>query len=213
MPFKIALLAATNLELEGLQPLPEIFAPTTHGAGMISSLYNISMYLEQQRPKAVLQVGIAGAYPNTGLEVGDIVQITSESVYPYGIEEADGGLTPLWEKEFFSDVNFSSGTLSNSLTLPNIPQVAGITTFTTTGTNETVTKIAKLFPQASVESMEGFALFYACRAKNIPFLEIRAISNMVERRNPALWNIPLALERLKSYLHQNHEILSKAFGA
>jgi futalosine hydrolase len=44
--------------------------------------------------------------------------------------------------------------------------------------------------------MEGAAFFYICARESIPFVSIRAISNMVERRDRKKWNIPLAVDNL-----------------
>ena len=43
--------------------------------------------------------------------------------------------------------------------------------------------------------MEGAAAAHLCLRYDLPFLELRAISNRVEDRNRDAWNIPLALER------------------
>ena len=48
--------------------------------------------------------------------------------------------------------------------------------------------------------MEGTAFFYACLLEQIPFLEIRAISNRVEARNRANWDIPLVIAHLNEVL-------------
>ena len=53
-----------------------------------------------------------------------------------------------------------------------------------------------------IESMEGAAFFYACKIARIPCLQIRSISNYVERRNKASWDILLAIKTL------NNEILN-----
>ncbi|MBT5829851.1 MAG: futalosine hydrolase, partial [Candidatus Latescibacteria bacterium] len=48
---------------------------------------------------------------------------------------------------------------------------------------------------AICENMEGAAAAQLCLLYNVPFLELRAISNQVEDRNRDAWDIPLALER------------------
>ena len=48
--------------------------------------------------------------------------------------------------------------------------------------------------------MEGAAFFYACLMMQVPFLEIRSISNHVEPRNRAAWDIPLAIGQLNEVL-------------
>ena len=47
-----------------------------------------------------------------------------------------------------------------------------------------------------IESMEGAAFFYVCMMEKIPCVQLRAISNYVERRNKNNWNIPLSLKNL-----------------
>jgi futalosine hydrolase len=44
--------------------------------------------------------------------------------------------------------------------------------------------------------MEGAAVFYVCLKQGIKCIQIRSISNYVERRNRDAWNIPLALNNL-----------------
>jgi futalosine hydrolase len=48
--------------------------------------------------------------------------------------------------------------------------------------------------------MEGATFFYLCSREKIPFLALRAISNMVERRNKNNWDIDLALNNLSEKL-------------
>ena len=44
--------------------------------------------------------------------------------------------------------------------------------------------------------MEGAVVFYVCNWMGVSCFQIRAISNYVEPRDSAKWNIPLALEKL-----------------
>jgi futalosine hydrolase len=44
--------------------------------------------------------------------------------------------------------------------------------------------------------MEGAVVLYVCNWFGVPCFQIRAISNYVESRDSAKWNIPLALEKL-----------------
>ena len=49
---------------------------------------------------------------------------------------------------------------------------------------------------ADFESMEGAAFMYACRVAGVPFAQVRAVSNRVERRNRAGWDLVGAVQRL-----------------
>jgi futalosine hydrolase len=47
--------------------------------------------------------------------------------------------------------------------------------------------------------MEGAAFFYACRKEGVPGLQIRAVSNYVEKRNRDAWQIGLAVKNLNTF--------------
>ena len=49
---------------------------------------------------------------------------------------------------------------------------------------------------ADLESMEGASIFQVCQGVNGPCLQIRSISNKVEKRNKKKWDIPIAINNL-----------------
>ncbi|MEJ0080399.1 MAG: hypothetical protein WDM78_05465 [Puia sp.] len=55
-------------------------------------------------------------------------------------------------------------------------------------------------PSRVVESMEGAALHYVCLMEKVPFLQIRAISNITSDRDKNRWKLKEALKSL-------HEVL------
>jgi futalosine hydrolase len=48
--------------------------------------------------------------------------------------------------------------------------------------------------------MEGAGLHYTCRMLQIPFLQLRGISNLVGERNKENWKISLAIEQVNQSL-------------
>ena len=44
--------------------------------------------------------------------------------------------------------------------------------------------------------MEGAGFMYACLIQAVPFAQVRAVSNMVERRNRSAWKIDEAIASL-----------------
>ena len=48
--------------------------------------------------------------------------------------------------------------------------------------------------------MEGAALHYVCLHQNIPFIQLRAISNYVGERDKTKWKIDLAISNLHNEL-------------
>jgi futalosine hydrolase len=73
--------------------------------------------------------------------------------------------------------------------------VDGITVSTVHGREPSIAGVTERFaPQ--VESMEGAAFMYACLVHGQQFAQIRAVSNVVERRNRAAWKLSEAIESL-----------------
>ena len=44
--------------------------------------------------------------------------------------------------------------------------------------------------------MEGAAFMHACLISNVPFAQVRAVSNVVEKRNREAWNLGEAFGNL-----------------
>ena len=51
-----------------------------------------------------------------------------------------------------------------------------------------------------IESMEGAALHYVCVMENIPFIQIRSVSNFAGERNKENWKIMDAIKQLNTLL-------------
>jgi futalosine hydrolase len=50
--------------------------------------------------------------------------------------------------------------------------------------------------------MEGAALHYVARESNIPFIQIRAISNYIGERDKSKWQMKIAIDHLNQTLLQ-----------
>lgn len=70
-----------------------------------------------------------------------------------------------------------------------------VTVSTTTGTAERAAHLAATH-QPAAEAMEGAGVLAAAQAHGVPFLELRAVSNLVGPRDRAGWDLPGALARL-----------------
>ena len=96
---------------------------------------------------------------------------------------------PFTKGELFSTVGIQN-TAVNAL-----QKVKGITVNKVHGNEASIKKTVALFsPQ--VESMEGAAFLYVCITEKIPCVQIRCVSNYIEKRNREKWNIPLAITNL-----------------
>ena len=76
-----------------------------------------------------------------------------------------------------------------------LQSVKGITVNTVHGNSETISEITQR-ENPEIESMEGASVFKVCEQMNIPCLQIRSISNKIEKRNKKNWNLDLAILNL-----------------
>ena len=51
-----------------------------------------------------------------------------------------------------------------------------------------------------IETMEGASFMYVCLNEGVNFIQLRAISNYIEKRNKQNWNINLAIENINNLL-------------
>lgn len=191
------IVAATQQEIQESIP----FLDANHipylitGVGMTATAYKLGKDLIQYQPDLVINVGIAGAI-DRNLKIGELVQITSDTLSELGAEDGEQFLS-------LDDLGFGKATFQENIRedlIIDLPKVQGITVNTTHGHEDSIYIIRALFPNAATESMEGAAVFYVCEQENINCIQVRSISNYVEKRNRENWNIPLAINNLNDWL-------------
>ena len=101
-----------------------------------------------------------------------------------------------------NDFPFENGLIKSEHAIKHgLRKVRGITVNKVHGNEKSIKQVqSRLSPD--IESMEGAAFFYACKMSKVNFIQIRAISNYVEKRNKNSWQIELALSNLASELKQ-----------
>jgi len=172
------------------------------GVGMPLTAYALGRIFAGKRYELAINAGIAGAF-NRELELGEVVQVVSERFGDLGVEEADGSFTNVHQLGLTDPDQgpFHKGVLQNtdSKQFEFLPKAHGISVNKVHGYPPSIERIQKNY-EVDVESMEGAAFFYACLASQIPFLEIRAVSNYVEARNRENWQVEKAIRNLNEVL-------------
>ncbi|SHF89269.1 futalosine hydrolase [Flavisolibacter ginsengisoli] len=204
---EVLLCAATRLEIDptiqylASQNIKNIDILVT-GVGLIAATYHITKAVYQKRPQLILQAGIAGAL-DTNLKLGSVVIIESETIGDLGVME-QGSFRSLFDMKFLqeNDAPWTNATLLNATGILDellLPRVKGVSI------NEITTLPSRIEQYkdtmgASVESMEGAALHYVGLMENIPFLQVRSLSNFVGERDKSKWQIKEAIENLNKEL-------------
>ncbi len=184
------------------------------GIGLLAAGFALTKLALEDKPDLIIQAGVAGTF-QADRALGTVVAIEEETIGDLGVEE-DGK----WKDLFDLKLEKSSYHPFEKRKLPNqwlskfnllqLEEVSGITVNEISTNPERIQKLTKKY-NPIVESMEGAALHYVGRESNIPFLQIRAISNYVGERNKENWKMKEAIENLNSvllkYIDQLYQIV------
>jgi futalosine hydrolase len=80
-----------------------------------------------------------------------------------------------------------------------LPAVTALTVNEITTRKERIAQLINLY-NPTIESMEGAALHYVCNDLNIPYLQIRGLSNYIGERDKSKWKIKEAVENANKIL-------------
>lgn len=184
------------------------------GVGAVNTAHALTSVLDSKPPVCVVQVGIGGAYPDSGLSVGDIA-IATEEVYGdlgivlpnrYAFADEIGipivpGDTPRFNVMPVDDQLSEAAAAAADRVAAETGCRAKAGRFLTlqqcTGCSTLAAELEQRFG-AICENMEGAAAAHVCALYRIPFFEIRGISNIVEDRDTSKWDIPTASSRAQA---------------
>jgi futalosine hydrolase len=217
MSFKILYVTATTAEAESLKNILDItpVPSSIHnldinilvtGVGSVATAWVLKQWIcTYGKPDLAINAGIAGSYRDD-ISIGDVVLLQSDCFADAGIED-DKEFITLFEAGFISENEFpfkhgilNADPLYFDLLKSLLKPVNAITVNTSTGSETSKSRLVRKF-NPDIETMEGATFFYICSRENIPFIAIRSISNIVEKRNRDNWNIKLALDNLSAKLN------------
>jgi len=178
------------------------------GVGKANAAATAALLLDSLRPEAVLCFGCAGAYPESGLKVGDLV-LASEEIYgDEGAATPDGFLDmqalgfPLaerggekWFNRFPADPELLAQghrLISRTLRAQQLVACGPLVTVSTCSGTTAAGSLLIRRTEGLGENMEGAAVAQVCARFGVPFFEVRGISNLVEDRDLSRWDIPAA---------------------
>ncbi|WP_157974240.1 futalosine hydrolase [Lewinella sp. IMCC34183] len=175
------------------------------GIGPVRTAFALGQVLQgSDRPFLAVQAGVAGTL-DPSLDLGDVVNVTSELFYDDGAENTDGSPVNLPAMGFAFAAPFDAdGVLRppGPAGLLPFPQVAGGTAGRATGSAERIAWIRRHYPEVQVESMEGAAFIYAALSTGVEALQLRSISNRVTPRDREAWDLPSAITNLNAALRR-----------
>ncbi len=176
------------------------------GVGLPNTIMSLTQTLSKNNDYHLcLNLGICGAFERQ-LGLGTVVSVKNDRFGDLGVEQADGTFMDIFDVGLADNhhaynedgtVKFPKGLdLEHSL-----PLVNSVTVNKVTGSEKSIAAIYKKY-QPDIETMEGAGVFLVCNEYAVPSIQIRAVSNYVEPRNKANWDIPKAISNLSQEVWQ-----------
>ena len=183
------------------------------GVGKVNAAAVTAALIERHHPKLVINTGCAGAYIESNLTVGELAVASEEILGDEGVLTAEGwqdlGFMKLpsltcGSRHYHNGIPLSTHAAGKAVQLADcygvrLTRGKFITVSTCSGTRRRGDELAARF-HGICENMEGAAVAQVCLRCGIDCLEIRGISNLVEDRDMATWNIPLAVEAAQRFV-------------
>lgn len=164
------------------------------GVGMVATAFALGNEFAKYQFDLALNVGVAGSFYKN-IKIGQLVEVREDILSELGAEDDEEFISldqlQLGEVEFTATEQFKIK--------EGLRKVTGITVNKVHGNEESIEEVRDRI-NPTIESMEGAAFFYACEEANVPALQVRSISNYVEKRNRANWNVSLAVKQLNAWL-------------
>jgi len=173
------------------------------GVGMMQAAYKITKLVTKAKYDVAIQAGIAGSF-SRDITLGTVVQVISEQLGDLGAEDHDDYID-IFDMGFLKENSHPFEGRELKAEAVQWPSAAGLnpvkslTINTVSGNAHTIERLTNSY-KCDVESMEGAAFHYVCRAEDVPFLQARAISNYIEPRDRSKWQIGPAIKNLNDWL-------------
>lgn len=199
---QILLIAATTEEIKPFTAAHPVIDVLITGVGVPSVLYHLQKRMQQIDYDLIIQAGIAGAF-RPDMELGQTVLVKQDCFADLGIEEKEN-YTPIFETAF-ADKNeppFVNGWLVNKTHYLNKTALSLVKAITVNKVSDSALQKQQFIKQFNpdLETMEGAGLHYICLQENVPFIQIRSVSNYIGERDKTKWKIKEAIENLNKEL-------------
>lgn len=172
--------------------------------GLTAAAFAITRLALTQPPDVIIQAGIGGSFEQ-GYLPGEVVLIDTEQIGDLGVME-----NTQWKNMFMLSLSNKNQAPYQEGLLPNpyidyfnflgIRKVAGVSVNTITTNSAAINRLQQCTPAPVIESMEGAALHFVCRQLQIPFVQLRAVSNQVGERDKSRWHFTQAIQSLNTAL-------------
>ena len=173
------------------------------GIGLAASTYHLAKQFSLKKYDLVIQAGVAGCF-DLRIPLGAVLAVKQDAI-------ADQSVVELERLKTLFDLNlvpqdqypYKKGWLINTnkgvLKKTKLKTIKGISVNQISTSKQMIKFYRDVFDPVT-ESMEGAALHYVCLMENVPFVQIRSISNYIGERNKKKWDMMDSIMNLNDSL-------------
>ncbi len=178
--------------------------PSVLGVGLVNFGAGLAKALHSGAYERVIQLGICGAYPSSGLKPGDLVFVEEDQAGDLGYQETDGSFHR-FQAEMAGQSIYRAGSEPLAC-FSSLPKVRAVSVNCCTGTQNLAAFRENLYG-AQIETMEGVSCFALAQAFGCRAYQIRAVSNFASDRDTSRWETSKALQSLQQWVNTWKNIL------
>ena len=173
------------------------------GIGLTATTYHLAKQLALKKYDLVIQAGVAGSF-DLRIPLSAVVAVNQDAIADQSVVELQK-LKTLFDLKLVpqDQYPYKKGWLINPnkavLQKTKLKIVTGISVNQISTSKQMIKFYRDVFDPAT-ESMEGAALHYVCLMENVPFLQIRSISNYIGERNKKKWDMMDSIVNLNDSL-------------
>jgi futalosine hydrolase len=173
------------------------------GVGIMATTNALTKYLCNNKPDMIINVGIAGCYDKK-IELGYVVAVKKDIVADMGVME-NGQWNDMFDMKMVkpNEHPYKNKGLTNTnvelLKRTTLLQVNAITVNQISTNKKMIDAFLQKY-KPSIETMEGAAVHFVAQQFNVPFVQVRGISNYIGERNKTKWKIKEAIKNSNQVL-------------
>jgi len=173
------------------------------GIGLTASTYHLANQLALKKYGLVIQAGVAGSF-DFRIPLGAVVAVKQDAIADQSVVELQK-LKTLFDLKLVpqDQYPYKKGWLINPnkdiLKKTKLKIVKGISVNQISTSKQMIKFYRDVFDPIT-ESMEGAAMHYVCLMENIPFVQIRSVSNYIGERNKKKWDMNESIYNLNETL-------------
>jgi futalosine hydrolase len=172
------LVAAFSPEIE---PLVGLARTATVGIGLVTASHGAALAIAKHGPGSVILVGTCGAYPGSGLRVGDVVVAARVGLASTAAARGQASLLSSMTASLEPDPTLTEALDAHGATPATVSTTLAVTT------DDALAHLLRETYAADVEHLEAYAVAHACAAAKVRFACVLGVANAVGAKGRDEW--------------------------